>query len=95
MFENIADEFKFAKKVQTDTTEDVDHGRIETRKCSVIDDFQFIENQEKWKGLKSIIKIESIREFKNSDKPTNSSEPPQKRNIRKKRNQRKKAQSRL
>lgn len=70
LFENIVDEFKFAKDIQTDTTEDVDHGRIETRKCSVISDFQFIENQEKWAGLKCVIKVESTREFKNSDKPT-------------------------
>lgn len=71
LFENIVDEFQFAKEVLADITEDVDHGRIETRKCSVIatNDFQFIENQEKWVGLKSIIKIESTREFKNSDKP--------------------------
>ena len=51
-------------------SEDLNHRRIETRKCSVITDFKFIENTEEWTGLKSIIKIESIREFKNSDKPT-------------------------
>ena len=50
--------------------EDLDHWRIETRKCSVITDFKFIENKEEWTGLKSIVKIESIREFKNSDRPT-------------------------
>jgi len=33
--------------------------------------FLFIENiDNKWKELKQIIKIESIREFKNSNKPT-------------------------
>ena len=52
------------------TPEDLDHGRIETRRCSVITDFRFIENKEEWAGLESIIKIESTREFKNSDKPT-------------------------
>jgi predicted transposase YbfD/YdcC len=36
----------------------------------VIKDFQFIEHNNGWKNLKSIIKIESTREFKNSDKPT-------------------------
>jgi hypothetical protein len=36
----------------------------------VIKDFQFIEHNSGWKNLKSIIKIESTREFKNSDKPT-------------------------
>ena len=32
--------------------------------------FQFIEKDNGWGNLQSIIKIESIREFKNSDKPT-------------------------
>lgn len=31
---------------------------------------QFIEHNNGWKNLKSIIKIERTREFKNSDKPT-------------------------
>ncbi len=49
---------------------DLGHRRIETRVCSVIKDFQFIEENTKWTGLKSIIKVERIWEFKNSDKPT-------------------------
>ena len=68
LHQDIKDEFKFGKIVDTHLDQDLDHGRIETRKCSIITDFQFIENLNKWKGLKSIIKIESIREFKNSDK---------------------------
>jgi predicted transposase YbfD/YdcC len=70
LHQDIKDEFRFAKNIQIDLSEELDHGRIETRKCSVITDFKFIENTEEWVGLKSIIKIESIREFKNSDKPT-------------------------
>lgn len=70
LHQDIEDEFRFGKDIQIDLSEDLDHGRIETRKCSVITDFKFIENIEEWTGLKSIIKIESIREFKNSDKPT-------------------------
>ena len=71
LLEEIKDEFKFSKNIEIDTNIDIGHGRIETRKCSVISDFLFIENKDdKWKELKQIIKIESIREFKNSDKPT-------------------------
>jgi len=70
LHQDIADEFRFGKNIQTDITEELDHGRIETRKCSIVTDFNFIENKQEWAGLKSIIKIESIREFKNSDKPT-------------------------
>jgi predicted transposase YbfD/YdcC len=69
LLEEIIDEFKFAKEIAVDTSVDIGHGRIETRKCSVVSDFLFIENQNnRWKNLKQIIKIESIREFKNSDK---------------------------
>ena len=74
---DIEDEFRFSKQTQTYTNHDLDHGRIETRTCSVITDlpagkvgFRFIEKDSGWKNLKSIIKIESTREFKNSNKAT-------------------------
>ena len=70
LLENIEDEFKFAKQLDINVQEDFGHGRIETRKCSVITDFKFIENQNDWKNLASIIRIESVREFKNSNKVT-------------------------
>ncbi len=71
LLNEIKDEFKFSKTIETDTNTDIGHGRIETRKCSVISKFQFIENNDnKWNSLKQIIKIESVREFKNSDKPS-------------------------
>lgn len=53
--------------------EDLGHGRIETRICSVITDFQFIEKANEWRNLRSILRIESIREFKNSDKKKETS----------------------
>ena len=71
LLEEVIDEFKFSKSIEVDTHIDSGHGRIETRKCSVISEFSFIENRnDKWRNLKQVIKIESIREFKNSDKPT-------------------------
>lgn len=69
LHQDIEDEFRFGKDVKTHIHEDFGHGRIETRKCSIINIFEFIENTCKWTNLKSIIKVESIREFKNSDKP--------------------------
>ena len=69
LYQNIEDEFKFNKAIQTHIHQDLGHGRIETRKCRVINTFEFIENQDKWSNLKGIVKIESLREFKNSDKP--------------------------
>ncbi len=73
LLENIQDEFRFSKKMETSTSEDLDHGRIETRTCSVISDFKFIAQENDWENLTSIIRIESIREFKNSDTKTEKS----------------------
>lgn len=67
---DIQDEFRFGKQIQTHLCEELDHGRIETRKCSILTDFKFIEDNNKWKNLTTVIKIESSREFKNSDKQT-------------------------
>jgi len=68
LYQDIKDEFKFGENIQIDLSQGLDHGRIETRTCSLITDFQFIEEKNKWKNLKTIVRIESIREFKNSNK---------------------------
>ncbi len=69
LLEEIKDEFKFSKNIIVDKDIDMGHGQIEIRICSVISDFKFIENKgNKWRGLNQVIKIESLREFKNSYK---------------------------
>ena len=71
LFEDIQDEFRFCKSPQISEDVDFGHGRIETRVCTVISDFQFIDkDNNKWRGLNQIIKVESKREFKNSDRKT-------------------------
>lgn len=71
LLEEIQDEFRFSKNIETDINIDLGHGRIETRKCSVISEFKFIENiDNKWNSLSRIVRVESTREFKNSDKET-------------------------
>lgn len=70
LLEHIEDEFRFGKIIKTTTDECLDHGRIETRKCSIITDFTFIPENNNWDKLSTIIKIESKREFKNSEKST-------------------------
>lgn len=40
------------------TQRDFGHGRIETRKCSVVNDLRFVDEKLNWKGLASIVKIE-------------------------------------
>ena len=70
LYQNIQDEFRFGKNIAFSTSQDLGHGRIETRICSIITDFQFIKPVNKWEDLTTVVKIESTREFKNSDKPT-------------------------
>lgn len=43
LLEEVMDEFRFGKHVKQHLCEDVDHGRIETRVCKVLSDFQFID----------------------------------------------------
>jgi predicted transposase YbfD/YdcC len=45
-------------------TVDGDHGRIETRKYSITSDIDWLDDKEKWAGLKSIGMVESTREIK-------------------------------
>jgi len=73
LLEDTEDEFRFSKPIGIHTKEEIGHGRIETRKCSVIKDFQFLNHNKDWASLKSVIKIESTREFKNSNKPIEKS----------------------
>ena len=69
LHQDIQDEFSFGKNIKSITTQDLDHGRIETRTCHILTDFKFIEKGNSWKNLTTVIKLESTREFKNTDKP--------------------------
>ena len=70
LYEDI--ECAFKMNSGTDVSEELDagHGRIETRKCSILPagDYLMDETLEAWKGLSIIIKIEAVRELK--DKTT-------------------------
>lgn len=68
LLEEVIDEFRFSKPDDFSSDIDYGHGRIETRKCSVIKNFDLVQSYVKWEGMKSIIRIESIRDFKNKDK---------------------------
>ena len=69
LFENISDEFRFSKEIEPDEDIDTGHGRIETRKCSVIKNLHHVENRDKWLKLNTIIKIESTRDLKTVTSP--------------------------
>lgn len=47
-----------------DVQENKGHGRVETRKCKVIHRVDMLDEENQWKGLRSVIQIESTRELK-------------------------------
>ncbi len=46
------------------THHDSGRDRVESRICDVIDDLKFMDEKEKWKGLKSIVRVQSERYIK-------------------------------
>ena len=44
-------------------TLDKDHGRIETRAVTALDQIDWLKKRHDWAGLKSIVMVESVREF--------------------------------
>jgi len=70
--QNIEDSFRFLKPDDVSESLDAGHGRVEERICSVIKNLEHIENIKDWKGIKTIIKIDSSRFFKSTKKQENS-----------------------
>jgi predicted transposase YbfD/YdcC len=63
------------QEVKPDIYADVsaDHGRIETRKCSIVREVCWLKERHKqFKSINSIIRVESLREFKNGSKAAES-----------------------
>lgn len=50
---------------------DMGHGRIEKRICDVIDKLEFLDDREKWPGLRSIVRIKSERQNKQTGQTSN------------------------
>ena len=57
-------------RISQDTTVDGEHGRIETRKTTVIHDVEWLRKRHNWPGLKSILVVESSREIPGTGKGT-------------------------
>ena len=49
--------------ISQDETTDGDHGRIETRKTTVIHDTAWLQERHNWPGMKSVVMVESTREL--------------------------------
>ena len=60
--------FKITKPSSIATELNNNHGRVETRKCFVINNFDFFDDYEEWTDLKGIVKIETERYIKSTQK---------------------------
>lgn len=68
--EQVEKLFEFQIDKEPDETLDCGHGRIETRKCEMIDNLKFLDDKGQWYGLNTIVKITSTRFEKKSKKGT-------------------------
>lgn len=66
LHDDMEEAFKEEKNIQVNTQLNGGHGRIEKRTCSIITDTGWICQKNKWKGLQTLIKIESERSIKGS-----------------------------
>jgi len=66
LYEDVGSAFKTHGAHDVHETLDADHGRIETRKCSILPAREFLldENLEAWSGLNTIVRVESTREIR-------------------------------
>jgi predicted transposase YbfD/YdcC len=64
----VEDSFRLLPVAAADEQLDAGHGRVETRRSSVISDLSLVENREDWPGLRCLVRIASERYFKNSGK---------------------------
>ncbi|GAB6010314.1 ISAs1 family transposase [Dysgonomonas reticulitermitis] len=68
LLEQVEDSFRFLPIRDSNEELDSGHGRVETRRCLVIDDLSLIESKKEWEGLRTLVKIESERYIKSSGK---------------------------
>lgn len=68
LHQDLLDSFRFYKPDDTDIDVDTGHGRVETRKCTVIRNLAHLTGEKEWAGLTSLIRIESERFIKASGK---------------------------
>ena len=64
LHENVKTQFNVQKIASTHEVVEKNRGRIETRKCEVITNLEYLDDVSKWNGLKSLIKITATREVK-------------------------------
>lgn len=68
LLEGVQDCFKLQKVSSAATITEKQHGRVEKRTCTVIHQPTEILEQEKWKALQSVIRVQSERHLLSTDK---------------------------
>jgi predicted transposase YbfD/YdcC len=71
LLDEIIDSYKMLPIADSYEEVDYGHGRIETRKCSIVTDLSLVFCSKKWVGMKSIVRIDRVREFKATGKMEN------------------------
>lgn len=64
MYEQLQDSFRFKPANAVHKQVDVDHGRVETRLCSVMSQLDMIEQPQRWKSLKTLVRVDGERYMK-------------------------------
>jgi predicted transposase YbfD/YdcC len=60
--------FQISEVSDTHTQVDAGHGRVETRKCDVISNLNFMDDKEQWVGLNRIVRVQAERYDKQTSK---------------------------
>ena len=61
--EDVQNTFLRQQPDSTNETVEKGHGRIETRKCEVINKLDFLDEKEQWAGLRSLARVTATREI--------------------------------
>ncbi|MDR2691680.1 MAG: ISAs1 family transposase [Dysgonamonadaceae bacterium] len=75
LLEQGEDSFRFLRPVSSDEQTDAGDGRVETRRCWVINDLSPTEQAGEWKVQQCPVKVEPVRYFKCSGKEENDTRP--------------------
>lgn len=70
LLEQIEQLFVITQVASRDESLTNDHGRVETRRCSLINDLTFLDERESWPSIASVVKIETERYLKSTQKTT-------------------------
>lgn len=72
LLEQIEKVFTITGVSSEHTSNDIGHGRVEQRTCSVIDNLEFFDDYKDWPGLKTLVRVQAKRIDKQTGEEENS-----------------------